>query len=333
MGLFGDTLHDARRPIGGDWVRRSPDEAAAPEQDVTQDDMPDTGMQTVFRFQKAESPASVPGGFREASSRSGAGLARIPAGDPLTVAAEVGSPEPFTQHVEETHISVQGDNRESELATGQVRHGSPGKMAAANAKSASSMHQSEVSSERIEAESYRETHQSEIPEGSERSVSRQGETFLSRPPGRGASPSETHMAGSTEFPARVSVETDRQPAIPADGTALAESGRPMRKAVPAPTREGIDALPTPSAEARGKRRTSPGQPDMPNLAGGPRPALDAYMPPLARERGRAPEPAPPGLVIGRIDVVVVADAPAQAQAAPPARSERGYLSRNYLKRL
>ena len=72
---------------------------------------------------------------------------------------------------------------------------------------------------------------------------------------------------------------------------------------------------------------------MPNLAGGPRPALDAYMPPLARERGRAPEPAPPGLVIGRIDVVVVADAPAQTQAAPPARSERGYLIRNYLKRL
>ena len=83
MGLFSDTLHDARRPLAGGWLRRSPDEAAmsAPDQDIAQDDMPDSGMQTVFRFQKAESPVSKPGGFREASSRSGAGITRIPAGD------------------------------------------------------------------------------------------------------------------------------------------------------------------------------------------------------------------------------------------------------------
>ncbi|MDD4881950.1 MAG: hypothetical protein PHX10_10280 [Gallionellaceae bacterium] len=320
MGLFGDTLHDARRPLAGDWLRRSPDQAAmtAPDQDIPAEDMPDNGMQTVFRFQKAESPASMPGGLREASSRSGAGISRIPAGDPLTVGAEAGSPEPFTKHVEETHISVQGDNRESELATGQVKHTSPGKIAAANAKSVSSKHQSEVTPGRIEAEPYRETHQSEIPEGSERSVSRQGETFLSRPPGRGASPSETHMAGRTEFPARAPADTERQP----------ESGRPKREAVPVSTREGGDALPAPGTEAPGQRRTAP---DLPNLAGTPRPTFDGYAPPLPRERGRAPEPAPPGLVIGRIDVVVVADAP--AQAAPAARTERGYLSRNYLKRL
>ncbi|MDP2832102.1 MAG: hypothetical protein Q8Q28_02150 [Pseudomonadota bacterium] len=46
----------------------------------------------------------------------------------------------------------------------------------------------------------------------------------------------------------------------------------------------------------------------------------------------ASEPTPPSLIIGRIDVVVVADAaPPRPQAT--ARSDRGFLSRNYLKRL
>jgi hypothetical protein len=40
----------------------------------------------------------------------------------------------------------------------------------------------------------------------------------------------------------------------------------------------------------------------------------------------------PNLVIGRIDVVVVADAP-PAPAARPAASDSGFMSRNYLKRL
>ncbi|MDP2430993.1 MAG: hypothetical protein Q8O33_03080 [Pseudomonadota bacterium] len=47
---------------------------------------------------------------------------------------------------------------------------------------------------------------------------------------------------------------------------------------------------------------------------------------------RGPEPAPPSLIIGRIDVVVVADAaPPRPQAT--ARADRGFLSRNYLKRI
>jgi hypothetical protein len=122
----------------------------------------------------------APGGFREASYRSGSGIARIPAGDPLSAGTEVERPESHATNVNGNEgISVLGVNRVSELETGQVRHGSPGKIAAANVKSESSKHQSEVSSERIEAESYRETHQSKIPEGSERLVSRDGETFLS----------------------------------------------------------------------------------------------------------------------------------------------------------
>ena len=45
-----------------------------------------------------------------------------------------------------------------------------------------------------------------------------------------------------------------------------------------------------------------------------------------------PRPAEPSLVIGRIDVVVVAREP---QAATPTRADNhhGFLNRNYLKRL
>lgn len=338
MGLFSDTLHDARRPLAGGWLRRSPDEAAmsAPDQDIAQDDMPDSGMQTVFRFQKAESPVSKPGGFREASSRSGAGITRIPAGDPLSVAAEAGSPKPFTKHVEETQLTVQSDNRESELATGQVIHTSPGKIAAANAKSVSSMHQSEVPSGRIEAESYREKHQSEIPEGSERSVSRQGETFLSRPAGRGASPSETTFTVGS--PARAETHT---PSFPAGRTSAQAAGAtepalspPLTmtetKQPPRPAHPLAEPHPADLALAELGRSRLPA-PDR-RLTGAPG-GQSGFAPPLTQGRGHAPESAQPDLVIGRIDVVVVAETPAQVQAAPAARGERGYLSRNYLKRL
>lgn len=51
---------------------------------------------------------------------------------------------------------------------------------------------------------------------------------------------------------------------------------------------------------------------------------------LPGARSRAEEA--PRLVIGRIDVVVVAAA-APPQPQPSARADRGFLSRNYLKRL
>lgn len=65
------------------------------------------------------------------------------------------------------------------------------------------------------------------------------------------------------------------------------------------------------------------------------------MPARPSENFRAAQPAksqakPPApeasLVIGRIDVVVVAPDP-KPQAGAPAAGDRGFLSRNYLKRL
>jgi hypothetical protein len=365
MGLFGDTLHDARRPLAGAWVRRSPDDAEA-----MPDELPDTGMQTVFRFQKGESSAMKPLGSHEASPGPVAGSPVMPAADPLSVGAEVGTPEPLAKNVNGNEgISVFLEvSRTSELATGQAIHRSPGKMAAANAKSGSGAHQSEVSSGRLETEPYREPHKSNIPEGSERLVSENGETSGSRPSGRGASPSETHadlatLTRAAAHPAAIEGEREivrTEAHVPAGQPTMSPSlpsptrgGGEMPEAVsdtsrlahagvatpilttptttpPSPTRgtspqdAGRNAVAVPNAERDGPqahrglgRGTS-----QPAISIGDR---------EASPRPRAPEPAPPSLVIGRIDVVVVADAPAKSQ--PAARPDTGYLSRNYLKRL
>ena len=314
MSLFNDTLRDARRPIAGAWVRRASDESEAslPEEDYSQDSLP-SGMQTVFRFQKA-------GQFlpREASIQPGAGLSRPPVGDPLSAGAEVESPRSPATNDGETLISVLGDSRESALATGQVIHGSPSKVAAANVVSESKTHQSVVLPGPIETELNHETHRSEIPEGSERLVSRQRETFLSRPTGRGA-PSETSLATArpgaaarttqaAEFATGFAFESSAPQSFDRDGGAAIANieSTPAREFA---ARESL-------SEARASAATR----------------LDHSNHAAAQDPRRAPEPTPPSLIIGRIDVVVVADA-APPQPQPTARADRGFLSRNYLKRL
>jgi hypothetical protein len=321
MGLFNDTLHDARRPLAGGWVRRAPDEseAGAPEEDYTQDSTP-SGMQTVFRFQKAGQ--NLP---REASIRPGVGIARLPVGDPLSAGAEVESPRPHATNDGETRISVLGDSRESELETGQEIHGSPGKIAAANVVSESKTHQSVVLPGPIETESNHETHRSEIPEGSEQLVSRQRETFQSRPTGRGA-PSETSLASTPAQPG-AAARTGQAAGLAFDS--VFEHAAPHHYA-----RDGGAAIAhiesSPAREPLSETRASAAtRPDRANHAAAqdPRRATE-----LATEF--ATKPTPPSLIIGRIDVVVVADAaPPQTQTQPTARADRGFLSRNYLKRL
>ena len=318
MGLFSDTIHDARRPIAGGWVRRAAadeGEPSLPEEDFAQEGMP-SGMQTVFRFQKEGQ--GLP---REASFQFGGGSNRLPAGDPLSAGTEVERPEPPATNVQVTDISVKGDNRRSELATGQVIHGSPGKVAAANVKSESKTHQSEGLPGPIEAEWVRETHQSNTPEGGERLVSVRGETFLSRPPGRGA-PSEPSSAvstpprdtGSGVQPAQgaANAVAVAMAALPDTAAAIADRTPSRAREFAAPPRE---ALPATAAYAS---------------ALPPRRGRAAFA--AAPDPQRAAEAGQPSLVIGRIDVVVVANA-APPQPQPAAHSDRGFLSRNYLKRL
>ncbi|MDD5389858.1 MAG: hypothetical protein PHD37_10960 [Gallionellaceae bacterium] len=316
MSIFNDTIHDARRPLAGGWVRRSLDEseAGAPEESIAQDSMP-SGMQTVFRFQKAGQVMP-----REASIQPGAGLSRSPTGDPLSAAAEGESPRPSATNDGETLISVLGDSRVSELATGQVIHGSPGKVAAANVVSESKTHQSVVLPGPIETELNRETHRSEIPEGGERLVSRQSETFQSRPTGRGA-PSESSLTTAT---ARLGAA--------ARGTRGAAFAADFEPAPWTAERDGgmadSDFEATPAREFPPETRASV-------AATATRPGRAAHAASPGSDRGdsdRSREANPPGLIIGRIDVVVVADA-APVQPQPTARADRGFLSRNYLKRL
>ncbi len=308
MGLLNDTIRDARRPLGVHRIADTAEsveladafEAATPVSEFSPESPPG-GAHSISRFQKEGQ--ALP---REASFQSGGGIIRLPAGDPLLAEMDVERPKSSATNVGFNDISVMGDNRESELETGHEEHRSPGKVAAANVKSESKTHQSEVLSGSIETESYHETHQSNTPEGSEQRVSRQGETFLSRLPGRGA-PSETFSektAAASWRPAH-DAPHDARAAVRHDGAATTASAV-------------IDRTAPERARATATRTSAP--------------PLHASRP--ATASARAPEAEPPGLVIGRIDVLVVADgAPAQPRPAAPALAERGFLSRNYLKRL
>ena len=342
MSLFSDTIRDARRPISGGWVRRAAADEAAPE--PMEEELPpeSSGMQTVFRFQKEGQVLP-----REASFQFGGGKNRLPAGDPLSAGTEVERPEPPATNVQVTGISVQGDNRGSELATGQEEHGSPSKVAAANVKSESKTHQSAGLPGPIEAEWVREQ-QSNTPEGGEQLVSGQSETFLSRPSGRGA-PSETSLTETS--PHRI---TRDLPEGWAEKSVVSADVHDHSEVVPSAPVPLMEPLPfgIPGGEGRRAPATaSPGRPVGPaaeaatfalaNTPDSPSPSARGGRPlftpptPMTHAASRAPEPAQPSLVIGRIDVVVVAsDAPPQTQPTQPAaRAERGFLSRNYLKRL
>ena len=316
MGLFADTLHDAQRPIAGGWLRRAATEeaeAVASEEEIAQDR---SGMQTVFRFQKEGQ--ALP---REASSHTGGVNSRLPGGDPMSAVTEAERPRPSATNVGLSDISAKGDIRESDLTSGHVEHSSPGEVEVAYVKSESKSHQSVVLPGPIEAELVREQ-QSDIPQGGERFVSQRRETFLSRPTGRGA-PSETSPSTASPRAARggetlsvldrgrdrdldpgfaAATTAPRNHAVAYDEPGQAREPAPFPGAAPPATGLGVDAQP---------------------------PRRGGFAAAAARA---SVQPAQPALIIGRIDVVVVANgAPAPVAAAP--RSDSGFLSRNYLKRL
>lgn len=321
MGLFGDTIRDARRPMPAATVRRAVDDG--PEVELPDDDVaaPPSGMQTVFRFNQAAAapPPPGPAEFREASFRpGGAEFQTLPAGDPLPAGKERILP---ATGVRKTDTSVRGDRRGSNLETGQEVSGSPGKVTAANAVHVPDSPQSEVSLGRSAASSHRETRSTEIPEGSEAPAGPRSKTPWRQEAGRGAS-SEYPSVGATAdqaagFAARPASATNPGAASP--GPAIAAPGAP---ATPLPMTERRSVVVPAIADSA----APPGRRD------GPPPARPAS--PQAQPSAPAPDAsAEPGprLVIGRIDVVVLAaSSPATHGAAP---AERGFLSRNYLKRL
>jgi hypothetical protein len=347
MGFFGDTLRDTRRPLpAGGWLRRSPAvaDADAPAIEEEAVDEPSDGMQTVFRFQKAEPPA-VPGRLREASYRSGAAENRPPAGDPSTAGTDADGPMSTASDVGMTDMTVQGDRRGSSLETGQEERASPDKVEAAQAESGSSGFQSSETSVHTVSEQYRPRRQSTNENGSERPDSRSEETFLRGVAGRGA-PSETHDDVPFDAPFARAAARPGVPAVPAEARAIvgaplaaaAAEGARRREAPRMPARgasdEAVTGMPSmaglrPAEAPRHRPRAGPTASTPEPLAAGqaPRVAAGWDTPPA-----RAAEPAPaPALSIGRIEVVVVAAPPVPAPAA--ARVDSGFMSRNYLRRL
>lgn len=339
MGLFSDTIRDARRPLASDVVRRAI--ADEPEPAPAEDAGDDSGMHTVFRFQKAESPV-MPDVFREASSRPVGEKNPLPAVDPLPAGTELFGPSASS-------LSVKDEQRNSDLVTGQESSRSPGKITAANALSGAESLQSVVLPGPSASGSQRESHQSKIPEGSQIPASPRGNASWSQPSGRGA-PSETSLlaAGGQSSPAPRGFANRPQPATLAPAVGQAAGGAnwppPVGAAAPATaTAAAPIALDladptdlTPPAAATHSHAAPRSAPPLAHAGATAATRTRAAPPPgdglSARPAaGRAaPADREPRLVIGRIDVVVLA-APAASAAVPPA--DRGFASRNYLKRL
>ncbi len=367
MAILQDTILDAQRPLGGGWLRRSAIEGDA-ELGPTNEDSSTEGMQTIFRFQKEGPARPLKASFQPVveATRVPAGDP-LSAG---TEAARWKSPantgiDSFGIDATETVSS------RSELETGQEVRGGPSKTTAAREEIASEEEVRSLSVPGpTEAKLYRTTHKSEIPDGTGQPVSRYEISSPSRA-GRGA-PSETShsstaaestvaAARAVEIPAptaltaqafsdaTLAVDADVAPTVaepPTPGRASQNSQArpsPPQAAGPEPQVTAHTAQPVPpsptiaSPDVRPNRHGDDNSGYRPNaaIAHAPPRAERPASPALAMPANTAPakpRPAEPSLVIGRIDVVVVAREP---QAATPTRADNhhGFLNRNYLKRL
>lgn len=360
MGLFHDTLRDARRPLStdrGGWLRRA---AALPEGDTPEETPieppapPEGGLQTVFRFQKAGAAVAA-ADLREASHQKADG--KPPTGDPWSAGTEVGTPTGSALH------SVKDEQRESNLATGMTAL--PRESDATDARAGSAVHgrrSSWMSGPRSEVSPA----STSLSEAAASPVMSSGHDVsdLSRVPGRGA-PSEFISASgalpdapATAAPAPAqALLAARQQRTRADWAELQQGrGGPVHA-------DGLDGLDGPGATGASRSATADAAPSLgagaqaawdgrqtpprpatlqaltgvPAMPGRTRPAdpapTTAAFPSAARG---APPPAPTTLHIGRIDIMV--QAPPPATPAAPARSpapatDSAYLSRHYLRRL
>lgn len=391
MGLFSDTLHDARRPLSPGWVRRSA------ESDEPVADLPDlpspSGMNTVFRFQKAE-VAGNSVGLHGASSQVDAAYHRVVPGDPLSVVAAVARPSPATRVGGDIDLN-QVKRGVSEPLTGQELSGTdriaeaPGDSGPLTSHSVSQS--VGITPEMRKLGSLEITAPTEITNGNEKPVNERSDT-LSGPPGRGAPPSETSSYLAVDPPPRT--EPAIRPTVPVAKAAAAErlhittampvdlpdtpavdvpvaasvstpmvtpaaaataaptsaitaptpprgatraAGLPGKQAATVSQRMPLEDIPAQTAAATEVIATAVPSPAAPHQTASEIPAATRATPSLPGFPSRA-QPAPraaadaPKLVIGRIDVVVVAEAP-PAPAARPAASDHGFMSRNYLKRL
>lgn len=354
MGLFHDTLRDARRPLSpdrGGWLRRA---AALPEGDTPEEAPieppapPEGGLQTVFRFQKAGAAVAA-ADLREASHQKADG--KPPTGDPWSAGTEVGTPTWTALH------SVKDEQRESNLATGMTAL--PRESDVTDARAGSAVHgrrSSWMSGPRAEV-SPASTSLSDAAASpvmsSEHDVS-----DLSRVPGRGA-PSEFISASeappdasspAAPVPAQARLAARQQRTRAAWAELQQERGSPLRVegldgpgAAHAARIATTDATPSPEATAHAAGAGQPTAPqpvtpqsqkDMPTMTGRQRPTDPGASSAAATSAARsAAPPAPATLHIGRIDITVQAPAAGAPARSPAPVADSAYLSRHYLRRL
>jgi len=340
MGLFQDTIRDAHRPLGGGLLRRAVDaQADVPVEDPEPmaAEEPASGMQTIFRFQKEGAPVSMPGP-PQASSRPQVGNVRPSSGDPLSASAEVESPTRIAPGDRDNVIPTTFDRSNGNLETRQPERLSPGEAAAAHASARSTTYQPVFPSVPEDKVFSRPVLDSAVMSGSELNARRGNDSFESRESGRDA-PSESSLSA----PPVAAPASEPAPAVASPGA---------RDRVSSPGAGAPDSLEAslPSADSA---LSSAAQGVSAAVTGRPRPAPTSHHVPISSPLTRAPlgahplpgpgprpgplgraEPTPePRLVIGRIDVVVTATTPPVTAPADSGGNQRGFLSRNYLKRL
>lgn len=354
MGLFHDTLRDARRPLSpdrGGWLRRA---AALPEGDTPEEAPleppapPEGGLQTVFRFQKAGAAVAA-ADLREASHQKADG--KPPTGDPWSAGSAVGTPASSALH------SVKDEQRESNLATGMTAL--PRESDVTDARAGSAVHgrrSSWMSGPRAEVSPA----STSLSDTAASPVMSSGHDVsdLSRVPGRGA-PSEFISASEappdattppTTAPAQARLAARQQRTRAAWAELQQERGSPLRTegldgpgAAHAARIATADAAPSPeaTAHAAGDGRPPPPRPvtpqalkDMPTMTGRQRPTDPGASSAAATSAARsAAPPGPATLHIGRIDITVQAPAAGAPARSPAPVADSAYLSRHYLRRL
>ena len=343
MGLFHDTLRDARRPLSpdrGGWLRRA---AALPEGDTPEEAPleppapPEGGLQTVFRFQKAGAAVAA-ADLREASHQKADG--KPPTGDPWSAGSAVGTPASSALH------SVKDEQSESNLATGMTAL--PRESDVTDARAGSAVHgrrSSWMSGPRAEVSPA----STSLSDTAASPVMSSGHDVsdLSRVPGRGA-PSEFISASEappdattppTNAPAQARLAARQQRTRAAWAELQQGRGSPLRvegldgtDATRASRVATADADASPEASARGAWDVLPT--DLPAMPGRERPTEPASTSAafLPSARSAAPS-APATLHIGRIDITVQAPAAGAPARSPAPVADSAYLSRHYLRRL
>lgn len=343
MGLFRDTIRDARHPVRSSrpLVRRMSDEPVpepmtpAPPVPASMEEQPD-GALTLYRFQKEGQLAP-----REVPKRVDTGPVQRRHGDPsLGVDRSSESGERVTKSIENAVLiddgSVIASSRKNGLATGKgdTAH-SMRQDSTVNEASSIGLHgfkQQQVSDDLNSVESPLGQHDPVDTYSSDNLQRETGERELSRDAGLGT-PSETFSVRWSADENVSPAASDIEPLNSTQAEPKPRSTRTRQREAQAPL---LDTASDKTSSARmlddaaGASTPQPMAETMPSANA----ADDVFAPIEAKPHDRAERAAQtePRVSIGQIDVVVVSSAP-EPKAPAQARKPDNIASRRYWRRL